>query len=240
MSNELITSSICENSNPEPLEIFVKRIIAKWDPKGGEQIFFNVLEDAKVPVDICVHNYPNYEETLPVNCILSEKLMIKKTRQEIICTTKARLKIWFKILLVVQFDDDKFETLMLPDDIDSKACYVPAGLFESPIWFGKNESLAETTIPGTSERAYLWTLDVPFTDPNWVGELPREIFDNPTLQSEIIIKCSDIIYDVQGDCACGEIPGTLVHVSVISDIIDKVGIHEDICINGTLLDKCEL
>jgi hypothetical protein len=245
MNSKEEPKSICSKRDTENIELVVKRIISKWSPDGGEQVFFNVEtvngQEIKSPLSLCIYNYPKYGETLPLKWIFCERLLIKKTKQDIIYNSRSRIKLWFKLLIVVEFEDDKFDTIMLPDDIGIKVCYSENVKF--PIRYGKNESLEVSKLPGTNENAYLWTRCVPFTDQNWIGEIPRTLLDNPTLQSEIVVKYSSVFWDIEGEAEIREestvAQGTMIRLSVIADIIDKLGIHEDICISGSILEYSE-
>ncbi|TDT61037.1 hypothetical protein [Fonticella tunisiensis] len=234
---------ICDNANPEPLEIYAKRIIAKWGPEGSEEILFLVNTNGteeKVPLRLCIHD----QDEKKLQCFNMKKLINIDTEQLIICKHKVRLMIRFKLFMVAQFGDDTFDVIVLPQDVPAKACLLDLDdnptdksvLF--PISFGDNEKLEIVTVGG--QEFFQWTKDVPLDDPNWVGVIPCKVFDDPTLQSVIVIKSTDIDTDVLGTCNCGDlanpISGTKALISVFADIIDKIGIHQDICITGTVLD----
>lgn len=221
-----------ENTLPEELDIYVSRILAKY--YNEEQILFSETADIKAPVEMCF--YKKIDGTgltttsYGVKCLKEVKVCNWDTSEKIICNHKARLKVRFKIFVCAQYEDDSYGVTMLPEDAGVNFCFTT--LF--PATIGYNESLSVV------DDYFVWEKDIPFTDFN--EPIPPCVFDDPTLQTHLIVKGIRPEYDVRNDCQCPGpgatlIQGTQVLLSIYAELLDKLGVEQDILITGIPL-KC--
>ncbi|WDC83569.1 hypothetical protein PL321_12920 [Caloramator sp. mosi_1] len=121
-----------------------------------------------------------------------------------------------------------------------------------PQTIGHTESLEIIGI-GTNPK-FKWVKDVPLTE--FDAPIPPECFDDPTIQSHLLIKAVKPEYDILNDCpytvhAVGhdetgttwQLQGyhapqgaTEVYLSLFVDVLDKLGVDQDILIEGIPLD----
>lgn len=247
---------LLRNGTPQQLDIYVKRILAKY--ANEEQILFGVDEGEKVPLDFCVDKKIVGQNYYGVKCIQEVKITDWDATQEIICTHKARLIITFKVVLWVKYEDNSFGIVVLPDDVykeDPTACFITDMTGTLKIGLGETlEVIDEDTNP-----KFKWVKDVPLTA--FDAEIPRECFDDPTLQSHLIIKAVRADFDILNDCEYehhhpghdpeypdeghkpyidngphGTQGATEILLSLFVDVLDKLGVDQDILIEGIPLD----
>lgn len=250
-----------EENRCEPrrnLDIFVKRILARHCQKN-EQIVFDVAGNQKTPLRLFICNEKAGSEELPVKCISDIKFLLCDTDQQIICNHKSRITIDFKLLLIVKFSSCNFQCITLPDDAfklspsnEVKVCIdsIPSNQSQFPVLIGeiRNQRL-EIVKEGSGPNAnffFRFTKNVPLKD--FDDEIPQSAFDDPTLQSFILVKNVKFEVDVDGECPgtgpnkccnCAEdTNATIVDIKVFADIIDKIGIDQDIWVNGEADDHC--
>lgn len=251
---------LCEPTRE--LDIFVKRILAKHCQKN-DQIVFDVAQVGGVPrktplrLFICNDKVQNVE--IPVRCISDIKFLLCETEQQIICNHKSRIIIDFKLLLIVKYTNCNFKCITLPDDAfkpegenQVRVCIdgIPFNQNQFPALIGEigNQKL-EIIREGTGANAnyfFRFTKNVPLRD--FDADLPQEVFDDPSLESHILLKNIRFDVDVDGECSgtgankcCNCVGGTnatIVDISVFADIIDKIGIDQDIIVDGTPLEDC--
>ena len=217
---------------PEQIDIYVKRILAKFTSE--EQILFSEPIvgigpcPRKTPLSLCIYKKFADDTYYGVKCITEVKICEWSTCQEIICNHKARLRITFKVFLCVKYEDNTYGVVVLPDDNGIKFCFQE----NFPITIGKGETLA------INNGYFVWSKDVPFTE--FDRPLPPTIFDDPTLSSHLIVRAIRPEFDVLTDCFCeseGElIPGTQVLLALFADLLDKLGVEQDVLIQGIPLD----
>lgn len=205
------------NPQCQQLDIYVKRILAKYSKE--EQILFNEKNDIKYPLELCIKkknaDTPSTTDDIGIKCIKDVFVTDIEATQEIICTTKAKLILKFRVVLWVIYEDNTagFITIPspdvcipdLPEFIDGEKIEIVNGKF-------------------------VWTKFVKLTE--FDAPIPKECLDDPTLQSHLLIKGIRSEYEVLGDCACSGKPGTKVLLSVFANILDKLGVDQDILING--------
>lgn len=241
------------------LDIFVKRILARHCQKN-DQIVFDVANNPirKTPLRLFICNEKVGNEELPVRCISDIKFLLCDTDQQIICNHKSRITIDFKLLLIVKFSNCNFQCLTLPDDAfrpqenEVRVCIdaIPFNQSQFPVLIGEigNQRL-EIIREGTGENAnffFRFTKTIPLTE--FDERIPASAFDDPTLQSHVLVKNIRFEVDVDGECpgtgankCCNCVGGTnatIVDISVFADIIDKIGIDQDIWVNGEADDHC--
>lgn len=240
------------------LDIFVKRILARHC-QNNEQIVFDVANNQKTPLRLFICNQKVGNEELPVRCISDIKFLLCDTDQQIICNHKSRITIDFKLLLIVKYSSCNFQCITLPDDAfkpvgenQVRVCIdaIPFNQSQFPVVIGEigNQRL-EIVREGTGANAnyfFRFTKNVPLTD--FDEEIPLSAFDDPSLMSHILIKNIRFTVDVDGECpgtganrCCNCVGGTnatIVDVSVFADIIDKIGIDQDVWVNGEADGDC--
>lgn len=239
------------------LDIFVKRILARHCQKN-DQIVFDAAGNQKTPLRLYICNDKVGSEELPVRCISDIKFLLCDTDQQIICNHKSKITIDFKLLLIVKYNSCNYQCLTLPDDAfrsrenEVRVCIdaIPFNQNQFPVPIGEigNQRL-EIVREGTGANAnyfFRFTKNVPLTEFDDV--IPPSAFDDPTLQSHILVKNIRYEVDVDGECpgsgankCCNCVGGTnatIVDIKVFADIIDKIGIDQDIWVNGEADDHC--
>jgi len=217
---------------PEQIDIYVKRILAKFTSE--EQILFSGSTVGigpsckKAPLRLCIFKKAVDDTCFGVKCITEVKICEWSTCQEIICNHKARLKIIFKVFLCVKFEDNTYGVIVLPDDKGIKFCFQE----DFPIAVDSGETLT------ISNGYFVWSKDVPFAE--FDKPLPPTVFDDPTLSSHLVLRAVRSESDVHAECFCecekSRIPGTEVSLALFADILDKLGIEQDILVQGVPVD----
>lgn len=218
----------------EQLDIYVKRILAKYQDTDV-QIVFGEAHSGTTPIDvkealkICVHD----KDESGVKCMGDIKVVEPHADEEIICNHKVKLRLTFKVVLFITYENNNFDVIVLPDDAlstnpDAKACFITY-IETTPQTIGNTETL-QLIDDEHGGKQFQWTKIVPLTE--FVGDIPPSAFCDPTLQTHFIIKEITSDFDVSGDCYCDEVPGTEVDIKVFADILDKLGIDQDILLCG--------
>lgn len=221
----------------EQLDIYVKRILAKYQGLD-EQILFGEAHEGTTPIDIkeafkiCVHNRGGYS----VKCISDIKIVDLSADEEIICNHKVKLILKFKVVLFVTFTNNCFGCIVLPDDAmstneDATACFI-TDIEDEAQTIGSTESLE--LVDDVCGKVFKWVKNIPLSE--FEGEIPPSAFSDPTLQTHLIVKSITSDFDVLGECHCGETVGTEVHISIFADLLDKLGVDQDILICGVPFD----
>lgn len=167
-----------------------------------------------------------------IKCIDNIKFICVETREDFICNHKVRLKIKFKVLLIVKFMDCCLGLILLPDDSGTKFCF---NNISFPV-IHNSDGIKKTLDLDNINKVFVLTIEIPLKQ--FKGNLPYSILDDPALQSKITIKCLQHKYDIfEGECTCNREAKT--HISLIStaDIIDRIGIGQDVWIKGNP-DEC--
>jgi hypothetical protein len=166
-----------------------------------------------------------------IKCIDNIKVVCMETSEDFICNHKVRLTIKFKILLVVKFTDCCLGLIMLPDDAGTKFCFNDVSF---PIVYC-SDGIKKTLNLDSSKEFFVLTIEIPFKA--FEGNLPSYIFDDPAAQSKLTIRSFKHEFDISdGPCSCD--PNSSTHISLFStaDIIDIIGIKQDVWIYGTPSD----
>lgn len=258
-------------TTPEQLDIYVKRILAKYANEEqilyAEEISGTTPTEQKVPLDFCVDKkvvlVNGVTKYLGVKCIQEVKITDWDATEEIICNHKAKLVITYKVVLWIKYEDNSFGIVVLPDDVYKAN---PTASFISnmtiPQTIGNNETL-EITDPAGNPK-FKWTKSVPLTEFDAV--IPKEAFDDPTIQSHLLVKAVRPEYDILNDCPYAAIGGattgrglhaighnqlgtlpqalgyhsangaTEILLSIYADLLDKLGVDQDVLIEGIPFD----
>lgn len=162
-----------------------------------------------------------------IKCIESIKVVCIETREDFICNHKVRLYIMFKILLIVKLMDDCLGLILLPSDMGKKICFSNVTF---PI-VHVSDGIKKILDLKDCNEFFSLIIEMPLKE--FKGQLPSYIFDNPTLQSIISVKCIKHVFDIFGGiCTCDCDAKT--HISLLStaDITDKIGVKQDVWLYG--------
>ncbi|MDQ2086646.1 hypothetical protein RBH29_09440 [Herbivorax sp. ANBcel31] len=263
-----------ELPDTQPLDLFVKRVLAKKVLTNLQQLFQEKYTNAengegtgeKAPLKLYIINRQN-EEEVPVKCLrLCKRVIAEKYPQNtLICTSKSKVILRFQLVLLVEYEDNTFEVLTLPNDLSSFNQYNP----EVTKAFVEDTVIDETGIPVIQRQnvetpyetlminyadvndyqSFTYTVTVPFSE--FDNQLrPCELEDN-TLQSCILLK--NLNYDIDilevSNVTVTDISGeepeeitlsvSVVELSLFEDIIDKLGINQDVIVEGIPEFECE-
>lgn len=160
-----------------------------------------------------------------VKCIEDIKVICLETSEDFICNSKVRLHIKFKVSMTVKLMGECFDIIRLPEDAGKKICFNNVTF---PIVYSC-DGIRKTL--DLSDGFFCLTIEIPLKDFNC--KLPSYIFDDPTLQSHIRVKCIKHDFEIcVGVCCCD--PEARTHILLLStaDVIDKIGVYQDIWLYG--------
>ena len=194
---------------------------------------------------------PNTNFGSPVQCVKLCKRVLSPPRNLITCTKKSKVILDFELVLIVEFEDDTFDVLTLPRNLSSRLHYdstITKAFVEStvidaagvPVIQHQNvvqpyETLVIVSIGVNQYTNFEYTVNIPFT--SFLPALRKCELEDPTLQSYIVLR--NLTYDIDvleqfqvftSDTT--SIWTTMVDFSLFEDIIDKIGIDQDIQIIG--------
>ncbi|MEA4813612.1 MAG: hypothetical protein VB112_01720 [Oscillospiraceae bacterium] len=206
-----------------------------------------------------VSTTPNRIYGSPVKCVkLCKRILDKDPGNTILCTQKSKVILDFELVLVVEYEDDTFDVLTLPKDlaaftqyVTGKKAFVEATVLDpsgTPVVQHQSvtqpyEQLVIKYNEGATAYAnFEYTAVIPLS--SFSAILRKCELNDPTLQSYIVLR--NLTYDVdvldQYLATATEtetIWTTMVDFSLSEDIIDKLGIDQDIQIVGTPEYVCE-
>lgn len=224
-------------SEPQKLDIFVKRILCKYFGPNT-QIFFQEHRNpngtpagTKEPVKLYIDNAGNSNQH-PVQCVTEVILsLIDCPTNTIICNSKSRVTITFKVFLLVKFQGVAAPSLIvLPDDIGTKV--MTQYDLTQPQY--KNHDNPKETMQIIGDN-FVYTADIPLSQ--FDCQLTKDQLNDCSLQSHVLLKCLKWVIDVDGvgNNGTGTPPAaaTTVTLSISEDLLDKIGIDQDIYITGT-------
>lgn len=196
---------------------------------------------------------PNTNFGSPVKCVkLCKRILDGEPSNTILCTQKSKVVIEFELVLIVEYEDNSFEVMTLPANLSSRLQYNPATtkafvegtvIDASGVPVIQHQSVTQPyeqlVIRSTGVNTYTsfeYTVNIPLTSFNNI--LRKCELDDPTLQSYIALR--NLTYDVDVldqfqvfTSATTSVWTTMVDFSLYEDIIDKLGIDQDIEIFGT-------
>lgn len=162
-----------------------------------------------------------------IKCIDSIRFVCVETSEDFICNHKVRLIIKFKVLLIVKFMNCLLGLVMLPDDEGKKFCF---NNISFPVTYNV-DGIKKTLSLDSINKYFVLTIEIPLR--HFDGIIPSDIFDDPTLQSKITIKCLQHEYDIfEGVCTCNCDAKTHISLFSTADIIDRIGVKQDVWIKG--------
>lgn len=222
----------------------------------------------KAPLKLYIINHGAEESDLspntlygsPVRCVkLCKRVLDGDPRNTILCTQKSRVSLNFELVLIVEYEDNTFDVLTLPRDLSAFTQYtattkafVDATVLDptagTPVVQHQNVTqpyeqlvikyLPQSTVYGNFE----YTVTIPLS--SFSAVLRKCELNDPTLQSYIVLRNLTPEVDVLDQylasaSADTTIWTTVVDFSLFEDIIDKLGIDQDIQIVGTPEYVCE-
>lgn len=196
----------------------------------------------------------------PVRCLkLCKRVLDGDPRNTILCTQKSRVSLNFELVLIVEYEDNTFDVLTIPRDLSAFTQYtattkafVGATVLDptagTPVVQHQNvtqpyEQLVIKYQPQSTVYAnFEYTVTIPLS--SFSAVLRKCELNDPTLQSYIVLRNLTPEVDVLDQYlaeagATTTIWTTVVDFSLSEDIIDKLGIDQDIQIVGTPEYVCE-
>ncbi|SMC83293.1 hypothetical protein [Papillibacter cinnamivorans] len=216
----------------------------------------------KAPLRLFIINHdadptevPNTDYGSAVKCVkLCKRILDEDPSNTIICTQKSKVIIDFELILIVEYEDNTFDVLTLPRNLSSRLHYsagttkafVESTVIDAagaPVVQHQNVSqpYEALVIRSTGVNAYTnfeYTVNIPISSFSTV--LRKCELDDPSLQSYILLRNLDYEVDVLDPFQVfinadntQSIWTTEVEFSLYEDIIDKLGIDQDVRILGT-------
>jgi len=223
----------------------------------------------KAPLTLYIINHgavattdsPNTSYGSPVRCLkLCKRVLDGDPRNTILCTQKSRVALNFELVLIVEYEDNTFDVLTLPRDLSAFTQYnaattkafVDATVLDpttgTPIVQHQNvaqpyeQLVIKYNQAATAYANFEYTVTIPLS--SFSAVLRKCELNDPTLQSYIVLRNLTPEVDVLDQylasaSATTTIWTTIVDFSLSEDIIDKLGIDQDIQIVGTPEYVCE-
>ncbi len=197
----------------------------------------------------------------PVKCVKLCKRVIASDypQNTIICTQKSRVSVRFQLVLIVEYENGAFDVITLPKNLSSRLHYsasttkafVESSVIDTngiPVLQRQNivvpyESLIIKYNGVNDYTAFDYTVTIPLT--LFDNILKHCELEDPSLQSYILLR--NLKYDVDildvfqvftNAENTASVWTTIVNFSLLEDIIDKLGIDQDILILGTPEFEC--
>ncbi len=197
---------------------------------------------------------PNTYYGSNVKCVkLCKRILDGDPQNTVICTQKSKVVINFELILIVEYEDNTFDVLTLPKNLSSQLNYDPAitkAFVEGTVIDATGTPVIQhQNVVQPYETLVIKSTDVnQYTNFEYAVSIPLSSFsvalrrcelNDPTLQSYILLRNLDYEVDVldpfQVFTAADNstsIWTTQVNFSLFEDIIDKLGIDQDIEIEG--------
>lgn len=204
---------------------------------------------------------PNISHGFPVKCLkLCKRILDGDPRNTILCTQKSRVSLNFELVLIVEYEDDTFDVLTLPRDLSAFTQYnasttkafVDTTVLDptagTPVVQHQNvtqpyeQMVIKYNSDATAYANFEYTVTIPLS--SFSAALRKCELNDPTLQSYIVLRNLTPEVDVLDQYlarakAATTIWTTVVEFSLSEDIIDKLGIDQDIQIVGTPEYVCQ-
>ncbi|NLM73416.1 MAG: hypothetical protein GX184_05235 [Clostridiaceae bacterium] len=216
----------------KPVNLIIKKTKARFEEKDV-QIFFQEKRDpvtgqrlqTKEPVTLFINNAGPFNE-FPVECIQDVKVkFVGKPTWTCLCGNRIRITVPFKVFLLVQFADNSYDLITLPDDIGVKVTTL-YDLTEKQI----SRSILQTMqIVG---NVFVYTITIPVDD--FTGVVPAD-----TLFT-VVTRLRNMTWnaDIGAVCFCGTssppVPATTVDLAIFFDLIVQVVVEDELTVLGEL------
>lgn len=205
--------------------------------------------------DAAPQTVPNTDYGSPVRCVkLCKRILDQDPANTIICTQKSKVIVNYELILIVEYEDNSFDVLTLPRNLSSRLNYSGAttkAFVEGTVIDATGTPVIQhqsavvpysmLVIKSTGVNAYTnfeFTVSIPLSNFNAV--LRKCELEDPTLQSYIVLRNLDYDVDVLdqfqvflNSAGTSSVWTTVVDFSLFEDIIDKLGIDQDIRIYGS-------
>ncbi|HHW22024.1 MAG TPA: hypothetical protein GXX26_03955 [Clostridiaceae bacterium] len=216
-------------------------------PTGNKRPFrIYIINDGSVPAEQPVLGSP-------VTCVKLCKRIIEPEypRNLLICTSKSRVIHRYQLVLLVEYENGNFDVLTLPRNLSNPLQFNPAttkAFVDStvidaagvPVLQHQNQTLPNETLiivaAGVNDyTGFEYTVTIPFSmfEPN----IKCCHLEDPSLQSYILLKCFRYDVDVLDTTLVStgtteSVWTTIVDLTITEDIIDKLGIDQDVIVLG--------
>ena len=223
-----------QEETTEKVGIFVKRILAKYYIPECQVLFQEKIDPitgahtgVKEALKLFMNNAGENDDN-PIQGITEVIMSFTETPSSVIITnTKSRVKIIFKVFLLVKYQDMAAPSLIvLPDDIGTK-CYTSVDL---TIPQHKDNDQPRETLQ-ISDGNFLYIADIPLSE--FDNQITSNQLHDPTLQPYVVLKnfswsidVDDVVRNDSGNSA------TETTISICQDILNKLSIDQDIEISG--------
>ena len=218
----------------EKVGIYVKRILAKYFMPECQLLFqekcdpvSGVHMGVKEPLKLFINNAGENGEN-PIQGVTEVIMSLTEQPASVIITnSKSRIKIVFKVFLLVKYQDMAAPSLIvLPDDLGSK-CYTSVDLTTSQ--HKDNDQPRETL--QISDGNFLYISDIPL--PEFDNQMTSFQLHDPTLQPYVVLKNFTWAIDVDDVVRSGSgSPATETTLSIFQDVLNKISIDQDLEISG--------
>ncbi|MEA4965545.1 MAG: hypothetical protein VB055_06970 [Oscillospiraceae bacterium] len=215
----------------------------------------------KAPLTLYIINHgalpistaPNTSYGSPVKCVkLCKRILDSDPGNTILCTQKSKVVLTFELVLVVEYEDNTFDVMTLPKDLAAFTQYVATtkafveetvlSLSGTPVIQHQSvtqpyeQLVIKYNAAATAYANFEYTAVIPLS--SFSAILRKCELNDPTLQSYIVLRNLTCDVDVQDQFLATAtetqtIWTTVVDFSLSEDIIDKLGIDQDIQILGT-------
>ncbi len=195
----------------------------------------------------------------PVVCLKLCKRVIEPEypRNTLICSSKSRIIHRYELVLLVEYENGNFDVITLPRNLSRRVQYdanitkafVESTVIDSagvPVLQRQNQNAPYESLIIVSEgvnnyTSFEYTVTVPFAD--FEPKLKYSYIEDPSLQSYILLKCFRYDVDILDTFQVSTGPTesvwtTIVDLYVTEDIIDKLGIDQDIIVQGKIDRHC--
>ena len=181
----------------------------------------------------------------------------------LICNSKSKVTLRFQLVLLVEYADNSFEIITLPNDLSNRSQYNPnttkafvAGSVIDgggvPVLQRQNKTTPFETLIINSNGvndypSFNYSVTIPFAE--FDNALKKCNLNDPTLQSYILLR--NLSYDIDvidvvnveaTDIVASQavtVSTSEVDFSLFEDMINKLGIDQDVLIEGVPELECE-
>ena len=189
----------------------------------------------------------------PVVCVKICKRIIQPDypRNTLLCGSKSKIAHRYELVLLVEYENGNFDVLTLPRNLSNRLQYDPTitkAFVDSTVIDAAGVPVLQRQNRKTPHESHIivsqgvnnytsfeYTVAIPFSE--FKPKLKHCYIDDPSLQSYILLKCfrydADILDTFQVITSdTTSVWTTIVELTVTEDIIDKLGIDQDVVVQG--------
>lgn len=222
-------------------------------PTGNKRSFrIYIINDGSVPAEQPVLGSP-------VTCLKLCKRIIEPDypRNTLLCSSKSKVTHRYELVLLVEYENGNFDVITLPRNLSNRLQYdanttkafVDSTVIDTagvPVLQRQNqtapyESLIIVAAGVNDYTSFEYTVSIPYSmfEPN----IKCCYLEDPSLQSYILLKCFRYDLDILdtflvSTSSTESVWTTIVELTVTEDIIDKLGIDQDVIVYGKPEDYC--